>query len=333
MANRLELRFRKAVGKLIPKDTTLLVAVSGGGDSIALLHLLVNVSAGYPLNLVVGHLDHGLRRGSAADRRFVRETGAGLGLEVLSDRRPVGPLRRKSESPEEAARRVRREFLLEAMDQAGALLVATGHTVDDQAETVLMRLLRGAGPRALAGIRDSGPGPFVRPLLRFGREELRAWLAERSIRFREDPTNRNLRYDRNRLRLKVLPFLEDNVNPASASHLVQAAGLIRDDAEYLDEVAMLRYQSIRKPGPEENETVRLAPGKLARLPEVLSRRVTILALRDAGVTERRISGRLIQAVLDLDEGGSGRRIHLPGGCLGIRTRKELTLSRDKVARK
>ena len=325
MANRLELAARKAVGRLVPRNATVLAAVSGGGDSVALLHLLVKISAGYPLNLVVGHLDHGLRRGSVADLRFVREMAAGLGLTVVSDRRPVEALRRKSESPEEAARRVRREYLLEAMDQAGALLVATGHTVDDQAETVLMRLLRGAGPSALAGIRDSGPGPFVRPLLGLSRMDLRAWLTSRSIPFREDPTNRSLRYDRNRVRLKVLPFLEEHVNPAAAAHLVQAAGLIRDDAEQLDVTARKRYRSIRDPGTDA--TVRLKAGKLAAMPEVVARRVTVLALRDAGVPERRISRRLIQAVLDLDRGGSGRRLNLAGGCRAVRTRQALTLSR------
>ena len=301
------------------------MAVSGGGDSVALLHLLVKISAGYRLDLVVGHLDHGLRRGSTTDLRFVREMAAGLGLQVLSDRRPVEELRRKSESPEEAARRVRREFLLEAMDQAGALLVATGHTVDDQAETVLMRLLRGAGPSALAGIRDSGPGPFVRPLLGLQRKDLRTWLTNRSIPFREDPTNRSLQYDRNKVRLKVMPFLEEHVNPAAAAHLVQAAGLIRDDAEYLDETARKRYRSIRS--TEAGSSVRLAAGKLAAMPAVVARRVTVLALRDAGVPERRISRRLIQAVLDLDRGGSGRRLNLAGGCRAVRTRQTLTLSR------
>ena len=325
MADRLELAARKAVGRLIPRNATVLAAVSGGGDSVALLHLLVRISAGYPLNLVVGHLDHGLRRGSAADLRFVRDMAASLGLATVSDRRPVEPLRRKSESPEEAARRVRREYLLEAMDQAGALLVATGHTVDDQAETVLMRLLRGAGPSALAGIRDSGPGPFVRPLLGLPRKDLRKWLVNRSIPFREDPTNRSLRYDRNKVRLKVLPFLEEHVNPAAAAHLVQAAGLIRDDAEYLNETAGRCYQSIRDPGTDA--TVRLIAGKLAALPAVVARRVTVLALRDAGLQERKISRRLIQAVLDLDRGGSGRLLHLAGGARAVRTRQALTLSR------
>ena len=329
MAVRLELAARKAVGRLIPKETTVLVAVSGGGDSIALLHLLVRISAGYPLNLVIGHLDHGLRRGSATDHRFVRETAESLDLPVLSDRRPVEELRRKSESPEESARRVRREFLLEAMDQAGALLIATGHTLDDQAETVLMRLLRGSGPTGLSGICESGPGPFVRPILGLLRRDLRAWLEERSIRYRQDPTNRDLRYDRNRLRLKVLPFLEEHGNPAAAAHLVQAAGLIRDDAVFLDETARRRYRTIRDRGT--GATVQLAAGKLAALPEVLARRVVVLALRDAGIPERRISGRLIQAVLELDRGGAGRRLHLAGGCRAVRSRATLTLSTEQEA--
>jgi len=283
VAVRLEVAVRKSTGRLIPQRSTVLVAVSGGGDSIALLHLLARISA----------------------------------------------LRRKSESPEEAARRVRREFLLEAMDQAGALLIATGHTLDDQAETVLMRLLRGAGPTALCGIRESGPGPFVRPLLGVLRQDLRSWLDAASLPYRQDPTNRNLRYDRNRLRLKVLPFLEQHSNPAAAAHLVQAAGLIREDAEHLDDTARRRYQTIRE--GEAGTRVVLAAGKMGALPDVLGRRVAVLALRDAGIPERRISTRLIQAILDLDRGGSGRRLDLAGGCRADRTRERLTLSREARA--
>lgn len=323
MADRLELAVRKVVGRLIPRKATILAAVSGGGDSVALLHLLARIGSRYPLSLVVGHLDHGLRRGSAADLRFVRKVASGLGLPVVADRREVGALQRKSESPEEAARRVRREFLLEALDDTGAVLIATGHTVDDQAETVLMRLLRGSGPTGLAGIREAGPGPFVRPLLGLSRSDLRAWLESRSIPYRRDPTNRNLRFDRNRLRLKVLPFLEEHANPAAAEHLVRAAALIRDDAEYMDELARRRYRAIRQGG---GNGVTLSSGKLAALPIVLGRRVAVLALREAGLPERKITRRLIQALLDLDRGGSGRRLHLAAGCRAHRSREALALS-------
>ena len=206
MADRVELAFRQAAGGLIPEDCNLLAAVSGGGDSVALLHLLRRFCSSGSRRLVVGHLDHGLRDGSRADRIFVERLAQELELDCISDRREVNVLRRRDESPEEAARRVRRGFLVETARGAGCDTIATGHTLDDQAETVLMRLVRGAGSTALAGMTTTGPGPFVRPLLAIERGDLRSCLQRKRLAFREDPTNNDLRFDRNRLRhLSPLP--------------------------------------------------------------------------------------------------------------------------------
>jgi len=327
MASQVELRFRKSAGRSIQKGSTVLAAVSGGGDSIALLHLLSKMSRGRPFRIVVAHLDHCLRRGSGADRRFVEKIAAELGHELISDRRDVGALRRKSESPEEAARRVRRRFLLEALQEIDGDWILTGHTCDDQAETVLMRLLRGAGPTALAGIRESGPGPFLRPLLQISRQDLRDYLDHMGFTFREDISNRSLRFDRNRLRLKVIPFLEERVNPAAATHLVKAAALLRDDASCLDQIANGRYRRIRT---SENESeIRLEAGKLASCDPAIGRRIVALALRGIGIEERRVTTRQIQAVLNLDAGGSGRRLHLAGGGEVRRTRTNLVFSKKR----
>src|SRR6185436_5257565 len=215
LANQVELAFLRAVRELVPERGVVLVAVSGGGDSVALLHLLARSALG-PERLAVGHLDHGLRRGSAADRRFVERLAKSLGIPCISDRRSVPDLRRRDESLEEAARRVRRGFLVEAARAAGATVIASGHTLDDQAETVLMRFARGAGPTALSGMAPAGPGPFVRPLLGIEREALRAWLARRKISFRRDPSNAEERFDRNRVRRLVVPVLSRALNPAAA---------------------------------------------------------------------------------------------------------------------
>jgi tRNA(Ile)-lysidine synthase len=182
---------------------------------VALLHLLRRCG-GRGLRVTVAHLDHGLRRGSREDRRFVERLAREAGLPCVADRREVPALRQRDESPEEAARRVRRTFLLEAARSTGCRRIATGHTLDDQAETILMRLVRGAGPRALAGMARRGPGPFVRPLLGLERAELREYLRRHGLPFREDPTNRDLRFDRNRVRRLVLPLLAETLNPRAA---------------------------------------------------------------------------------------------------------------------
>src|SRR5262245_56346875 len=154
MADRVEIAFRRAALRLISDGARVLAAVSGGPDSVALLHLLARHARGQRLEIAVAHLDHGLRPGSAADRRFVERLPSALAVPCFAQRREVATLRRRDESLEEAARRVRRGFLLAALKESGADRIATGHTLDDQAETVLMRLVRGAGPSSLTGMAE-----------------------------------------------------------------------------------------------------------------------------------------------------------------------------------
>lgn len=322
---RTELEFRSAARDLIPEGSSILVAVSGGGDSVALLHLLVRFAEGSKIRLAVAHLDHGLRRGSRADRRFVEKLAAELGLPCLGDRREVAPLRRSGESPEEAARRVRRAFLREARDRAGADSIAMGHTLDDQAETVLMRLARGAGATALTGMAPSGPGPFIRPLLRMERATLRDYLQGRELAFREDPSNRDLRFDRNRVRRLVLPVLREALNPRAARHLVKAAGRFREDALYLDELAGRTFAEISR--AESNGVLLLEAGPLAQAPAPLANRVAVLALCRAGSDPRRVAARHVEALLGLASGGCGRELHLPGRIVARRGRKWVRLRR------
>jgi tRNA(Ile)-lysidine synthase len=310
---------------LIPDGSNLLAAVSGGGDSVALLHLLTRYARGGRIQLAVGHLDHGLRRGSQADRRFVERLAMQLGLACFADRRDVAALRRKSESPEEAARRVRRSYLREAAKQAGAELIATGHTLDDQAETVLMRLVRGAGATALTGMALVGPGPFVRPLLHLERDALRAWLDSQALDFREDPSNRDLRFDRNRVRTLALPVLRDLLNPRAARHLVKAAQRFREDALLVDEMAQGAFLACSR--IDRSGTVVLDAAAVAQAPAAMANRVVALALRAAGADPRRVAARHIDALIDLAGGGAGRELHLPGGIVASKTRKTIHLRR------
>ncbi len=324
MADRVELAFRDAASRWTPDDRPTLVAVSGGGDSIALLHLFARRRRSAGAAPVVAHLDHGLRRGSGADRRFVESTARSLGLTCVADRRPVGPLRRRGESLEEAARRVRRAFLLEVAGAHGCGRIALGHTLDDQAETVLLRWLRGAGPRALAGMAASGPGPFVRPLLAVERADVRRYLERRGLAWREDPSNRDERFDRNRLRRRILPVLEATANPHAAQALVRGADRIREDAALLDRWAVRRarrWTRRTRSGAVEIDAVRLAAAETP-----IARRVARELLRMAGVPEKAASARLVDAVLDLARGGKGRGRDLPAGIRATRTGDRIRLA-------
>ena len=321
-ANRVELAFLRAIRPLVPHGTVVLAAVSGGSDSVALLHLLARWRRDEGDRLVIGHLDHGLRPGSPADRRFVERMARELGVPVLSDRRPVARLRRRDESLEEAARRVRRAFLLETAATSGATRIATGHTLDDQAETVLLRFARGAGPGALAGMAAHGPGPFVRPLLGIERSHLRVWLGRRRIPFRDDPSNADDRFDRNRVRRLVVPVLADALNPSAARHLVEAAERLRDDADLLD--AMAR-EAVDRGAARRAGAWRIAASSITDVPLPIARRMARLLLQRAGVDPRRIGSRHILALVDLAHGAHGRALNLPDRRLATRTRDRIRI--------
>jgi len=322
LADRVELAFRRELDRLVAPGESVLAAVSGGVDSVALIHLLHRFAARRRSALSVAHLDHGLRRGSGADRRFVERLAADLGLPCIAERRDVSAEARRGESPEESARRVRRRFLLDARRACSATWIATGHHLDDQAETILMRLVRGAGATALTGMARRGPGPFVRPLLELERAELRAYLERRDIDHREDSSNRDLRFDRNRLRRLVLPRLSESLNPRAARHLVKAATLVREDAELLDLQSLARLEAM---SVERGGSIALECSLLNEEPAPLARRIARLALARAGADGRRVGARHVESLLGLSRGPAGRACDLPGGLIARRDRRRLTI--------
>jgi tRNA(Ile)-lysidine synthase len=321
-ADPVEIAFHRAARALIPDGAAVVVAVSGGGDSVALLHLLAGAAPWRGWALTVAHLDHGLRRGSAADRRFVEKLGATLAVPVVAERRAVLRERHRGESLEEAARRVRRTFLLATAEKIGASHIAAGHTLDDQAETILMRFARGAGPAALASMAPAGPGPFVRPLLGIERAELRLWLRRRRHSYRDDPTNESLAFDRNRVRRLVVPVLAKALNPQAARHLVEAAARLRADADYLDALALERFGVIAS---RRGEEIVLDAAALAALPDPLASRVARLALTAAGCDPRRVSARHVRALAALALKPPGASADLPGRRKAARRRGHLVL--------
>jgi tRNA(Ile)-lysidine synthase len=227
-------------GKLI------LVAVSGGADSLALLHFLHE--QGYPL--LVAAFNHQLREGAAAEVDFVRKVAEGLGVPFVSGSGKVAEhAEEQGLSLEEAARELRYRFLFDEARKAGAQAVATGHTADDQAETVLMHFVRGAGLSGLKGMpaRVILPSfdpdiPIVRPLLGWTRAETEARCREAQLQPRNDPTNADTLYFRNRLRHELLPILEQ-YNPHIRQALAKTALALQGDYELLNELTQSAWQS------------------------------------------------------------------------------------------
>jgi tRNA(Ile)-lysidine synthase len=234
--------------------------------------------------LTVAHLHHGIRgRAAAADAAFVRDLAKRLRLPCIIGRAAVPALaRQRGISLEMAARSARYAFFARAARRAGAAVVATAHTADDQAETVLMRLLRGAGPAGLAGIPHTAEHPgirVVRPLLDVPRQAVLAYLKAHTLGWREDETNADRTIPRNRVRHELLPLLERDFNPQVREALIRAGRLIREDGAFLDRLATGLYRAhVRGPAPHDLD---LEPMQ-ACVP-ALRRRVLRLWLQQAGV--------------------------------------------------
>jgi tRNA(Ile)-lysidine synthase len=222
--------------ELLHSGDTVIVAVSGGADSMALLDILSKLEE-VRLNLVVAHLDHMLRGDdSDTDAAFVRDAALkyGLPFELRSSDIRRFSLQSKL-SLEEAGRKARYEWFDEVALKYGARAVALGHHADDQAETVLMRLLRGAGTTGLSGISPGAGSRYIRPLLCCTRSEIEEYLRERNLPFRTDESNIDTRFLRNRIRHELLPSLE-SYNPSIRDRLVATAEILSDDEELLESV-------------------------------------------------------------------------------------------------
>lgn len=214
-----------------PRGSRVLVAVSGGADSIALLLLLHRVAGSLELHLEAAHLDHGLRPESPDDARFVEHFCADLGVPLTRERREVAVLARKCRGNlEEIAREVRRDFLMATARSRSCQWVALGHHADDQAETFLMRLVRGSGPSGLAGMRMIDP-PIVRPLLVYLRAELLAYLQEEQVSWREDASNSDTAFTRNRIRQDLLPLMV-TYNPNVVAQLAGLCAQLDQDKQF-----------------------------------------------------------------------------------------------------
>jgi tRNA(Ile)-lysidine synthase len=269
-------------------DVTVLVAVSGGADSVALLRGLHAIRSPGPGRLIVAHFNHQLRREADDDETFVRELATSLGFEGA-----VGRANRSAAEPrleaaiEETARSERYEFFREAARQRGARYVATAHTADDQAETVLHRIVRGTGIAGLAGMRRTRPLAegiaLIRPLLTVRRAELAAYLAELGQSFREDATNAERRFTRNRLRNDLLPQLARDYNANVVDALLRLSRLANEAQVIIDTaVADLLRRAVRFDG----QRVILDGSQLIGQPRYLVRELLVTVWRQQGWPEQ-----------------------------------------------
>lgn len=293
------------------RGETLVVALSGGPDSVALLDALVTLARPLGFRLLAAHLDHGLRPGSAEDASFCVSLCDRLGVPIRTGSADVrARAERDRGGLEQAARRERYAFLRRVCREEQAVAIAVAHTRDDQAETLLLRLLRGAGATGLAGMRLRR-GAIVRPLLDVPRADVIAHLRERGLAFREDPTNAQLVHRRNRVRHELLPYLATHFNPRVREALARTAGLLADEAAFVRvEAERLLAHSAR----EQDGAVVLRRAALAQAPPPLARVAIRQALARVGGL-RQLGAVHVERVLRLvrSTAPSGRSLPLPGG--------------------
>lgn len=292
------------------RGETLVVGLSGGADSVALLDALVSLSERGGFRIVAAHLDHGLREGSQQDAAFCAEVCGRLGVPLRTERIDVRARARSEPGGlEQAARRARYEFLRGVLQEAGAGAIAVAHTRDDQAETVLMQLLRGAGRHGLAGMRPLSRD-LVRPLLRVSRQDVLGHLAGRGLAWREDPSNADRALTRNRVRHELIPYLEARFNPRVRDALARTGALLADEAALLSTLAQDLYVRLAR---REEGSVVLDRAALAASPRALARIAVRLALEATG-SLRGVAAHHVERFLDVaaSKAPAVRRLPLPG---------------------
>lgn len=307
---------------LSPAGTRLAASVSGGADSVVLLHALHQLRPNHGFTLSAVHINHHLRGPeSDEDEQWVRALADKLGIELAVFDEPVTD---DSGNLEENAREARRRVYRQLVSENESLRVALGHTRSDQAETVLFRLLRGSGLKGLSGMEWATGDRLVRPMLGLSRGEVRDWARANSISWREDSSNTDSRFRRNFLRNELLPRIEAHINPEVEQALARLAGLAQAEEQYWDEVLAPSFDALVRP---------VSGGCIIHLdsfhsyPLAVQRRLLRRAFQEVKGSLRQIDSAHVEAVLALCRSNTGHdRIILPG-IDALRSFSHLRLSR------
>ncbi len=312
---------------MLASGDTVLVGVSGGPDSVALLHCLVELRSSWSVHLVVVHLNHQLR-GATADQEaaFVERLASRLEVPCEIGSRDVASYGAEHRlSIQEAARAVRYAFYDEVAARRGAGKIALGHQANDNAESVLMHVLRGTGPRGLAGIPPVRDGRIIRPLIDLGRLQILRFLEERGSEYVRDHSNLDPKYLRTRIRHELLPLLKENFNPKVVHALTRLASIVRQEEDFFNQQIRSAFQDLVL--EQRTNRITLSASGLARLHPALLQRLVRQAVLSLRGNLKRLGHNHVGAVVRLVKGPlpSGR-LDLPNGVWVVRDRDEVTFS-------
>jgi tRNA(Ile)-lysidine synthase len=310
----LESQVRRTIqkfGMLKPGDHVV-IGVSGGADSTALLLCLDALASEFNLSLTVAHLNHRIRAAEAdEDEEFVRKLAARMGLRLTSETAEVKREAAASgDNLEEVARRKRYEFLRRTATQVKAQKIAVGHTMNDQAETALFRFVRGSGLEGLSAIHPVVDGVVIRPLMECTRKSVESYLELKGAAYREDSSNQDLRHARNRIRHELIPYLEKNFNPKLIPTLSREAVIAREISNYMESQTRQAFDAVSS---SSEEGINLKVPDFLRLHPALQKEVLRQAIKECSGSLRGISTKNIEDLLLLCRGRmSGRQLRLRG---------------------
>jgi len=318
--------------KLLDKEDRVVAALSGGPDSTALLVALAQISKLLDFSIIVAHYNHGLRGTSSdEDEKYSQELAKKLGLIFVSGKMDQ-KLRQKGKSPEDFYRQQRYQFLDKVAEDYNAQKIALGHNIQDQAETVLLNLLRGSGLGGLKGILPMREGKFIRPLIEVSRPEIIAFLSEAGISYCHDSSNQSRVHLRNKIRFELIPYLKEKYNPRIEENLAQMAEILRQDDDYIRN----SVQEALKSTYIQNQSNRISLNieYIKGLAPTIRSRLFKKILESLNPEKNGFSFSNIKALERLAQvTESGKRISLPLGIEAKREYDSLILERDKICLK
>lgn len=313
---------------MIKHGDGIVVALSGGPDSISLLHALYSLKERYGIRLYAAHVNHMLRgEDSEGDESTCRAYCEELGIEFYSRRCDIEKVSlERGISTEMAGREVRYEFFEEVMKNQDARKIAIAHNMNDQAETILMRLMRGTGIEGLVGIKPIRDEIFIRPIIKIKRQEIEEYCKKNNLPVRIDKTNLKPIYSRNKVRLELIPYIEDNFNSDIISALSRMGDLIKQDEEYIQENAVKVFQKycyIRE------EKVIIYKDVFSYHPSIVSRVLRKAILEFKGNINN-VQSIHIDNIVKVQQGDTGKKVELPGDLIVTNEYKNLVLTKKTL---
>jgi tRNA(Ile)-lysidine synthase len=305
----------------------VIVAVSGGPDSVCLLHILYRLKEEFNLTLYAAHVNHCLRgEESDKDEEFVKEFCSDLGIECFIRRIDINRLaEEKGLSTESAAREARYEFFEELMKNLSAQKIALAHNANDQAETVLMRIMRGTGMEGIVGIKAVRGNIFIRPIINIKRESIETYCEDNNLVPRIDKTNLESIYTRNKIRLELIPYIKENFNSDIVTTLNRLADTISMDNFYLENVANEKFKRCCK----INDKKVIIDKNAFKEHEAVITRILRHALNELKGNLYNVEKVHIYDLINLQKSGTGKRITLPSSVVGYNNYENIELSIGK----